>query len=698
MSTREARVALLKPLVDRMCVSHFWRASSKGPFHIREPFTASHLSEHAAGTGVYGLTFIKPGESTTRAACVDFDSHGGEIPFSEMERIADAVAGGLEQEGFRPSLFRSSGGNGIHLWLIFDTDQDAFSVRRMLIATLAAHGLEDGAGGVYKKQAEVNPKQVQVDADKFGNMVLLPWAKRSEPLGDFSGFEPSPSVPVVAPAVRQPRASTETSPELSRIKSALDAIPNSGENELEYKTWHRLACAVDHATGHSEEGLQLVQEFTSRASGTYDAEETEGIWNGMRSDRENPLTAQTLFDYAASKHNWMDPKMAEGFDVIEETPEELATRAIAKAKATDPWQIYQMAALRTRPRPPWIIRDVLPHAETGMIYGPSGSGKSFFTLDMAASIARGIPWRGKRVTRGRVLYVAAEGAAAVYDRGLAYAIKNEMKLEELDIYVMPATPNFTDKKVVAAVTKTALAKGPFLLIVIDTLAKVSIGADENSAQHMGVVMAHCQMLGKQTGSMVVVVHHTGKNAALGSRGSSSIKAGLDVEIEIVRADKDRSAIVKKLRDGEDGAEFGFQLNPVHVGVDEDGGPVTSCVLEYTDSIARTKKAMEPQGVNQKLAFEAVRDLAGIGGDLPSREDVLSRACPLMPSGTDEKRKQNMTRALNAVIQSGRVLETNHGLMLREGGRERATSTHLNSPQSPHLRCLQHLNSTHISKI
>ncbi len=667
MSAREERVALLKPLVDRMCVSHFWRKSSKGPVHIREPFTASHLSEHAAGTGVLGLTFIRPGESTTRTACLDFDSHGGGIPFSEMERIAGLVAFGLEQDGYCPATFRSSGGNGIHLWLTWDNAQDAFSVREMLIATLAAHGLTNGAGGVHKKQVEVNPKQSEVAADKFGNMVILPWAKKSEPLGEFVGFVSSRNVPVLERPVRQVSTPAVTTPELARVKGALDAIPNSGGAELDYTTWHRIACAVDHATGHGDEGLELLHEFTSRSC-TYDADKLEGIWAGMRSDREGAvITAETLFNYARSKYDWPDPELAAGFEVIPEAVEEIAAGVINKAKATDPWQIYQMAALGNRPRPPWIIRDVLPHAETGMIYGPSGSGKSFFTLDMAASIARGIPWREKRVTQGRVLYVAAEGAAAVYDRGLAYAIKNEMKLEELDIYVMPATPNFTDKKVVAAVTKTALAKGPFLLIVIDTLAKVSIGADENSAQHMGVVMAHCQMLGKQTGSMVVVVHHTGKNAALGSRGSSSIKAGLDVEIEIVRADKDRSAIVKKLRDGEDGAEFGFQLHPVHVGVDEDGGPVTSCVLEYTDSIARTKKAMEPQGVNQKLAWEAVRDLAGIGGDLPSREDVLSRACPMMPSGTDEKRQQNMTRALNAVIQSGRVLETNHGLMLREGG-------------------------------
>ncbi len=667
MSAREARVALLKPLVDRMCVSHFWRKSSKGPFHIREPFTPSHLSEHAAGTGVLGLTFIKPGESTTRAACLDFDSHGGEVPFSEMERIADAVAFGLEQDGYCPATFRSSGGNGIHLWLIWDSEQDAHSVRGMLIAALAAHGLTNGAGGVHKKQVEVNPKQTEIAPDKFGNMVVLPFAKKSEPLGEFAGFVSSRNVPVLERPVRQVSTPAVTTPELARVKSALDAIPNSGAEELDYTAWHRIACAVDHATDHSDEGLELLDEFTSRAICTYNAGKLESIWAGMRSDRKGAvITGQTLFNYARSKNDWPDPELAAGFEVIPDTPEELAANAIAKAQATNPWQIYQMAALGNRPRPPWIIRDVLPHAETGMIYGPSGSGKSFFTLDMAASIARGIPWREKRVTQGRVLYVAAEGAAAVYDRGLAYAIKNEMKLEELDIYVMPATPNFTDKKVVAAVTKTALAKGPFLLIVIDTLAKVSIGADENSAQHMGVVMAHCQMLGKQTGSMVVVVHHTGKNAALGSRGSSAIKAGLDVEIEIVRADKDRSAIVKKLRDGEDGAEFGFKLNSVQVGVDESGDPRLSCVLEYTASVAKDKKAMEPVGANQLLAFEAVRDLAGIGGDLPSREDVLSRACPLMPSGTDEKRQQNMKRALNAIIKSGRVLETNHGLMLREG--------------------------------
>lgn len=183
LTTRE-KVAAVMPLAERMHWGHCWIKTDDGPRRLDRPFTEAMLAEHCAGRKAYGLCPIKPGESTTRTACLDFDSHGGETPWEEMLDTAKDVAFALEQDGYNPLLFRSSGGRGVHLYLIWDKPQDAYSVREMLRGAIGALGFKSGTKGVVHKQIEIFPKQDSVPADGFGSMFVLPFAGKSEFLGD----------------------------------------------------------------------------------------------------------------------------------------------------------------------------------------------------------------------------------------------------------------------------------------------------------------------------------------------------------------------------------------------------------------------------------------------------------------------------------------------------------------------------------
>jgi hypothetical protein len=180
MTTTREKVAALMPLVERLHRGHCWVKTAEGPRRIDERLDDFKIAEHIEGRKAYGACPIAPGESTTRVALLDFDSHKGETPWPEMLRTAQDVAFVLEQGGYAPILFRSSGGQGIHLYLLWDEPQDAYSVREMLRDVLAGLGLENGTGGVLKRQVEIFPKQDSVPADGFGSMFVLPWAGESE--------------------------------------------------------------------------------------------------------------------------------------------------------------------------------------------------------------------------------------------------------------------------------------------------------------------------------------------------------------------------------------------------------------------------------------------------------------------------------------------------------------------------------------
>jgi hypothetical protein len=303
----------------------------------------------------------------------------------------------------------------------------------------------------------------------------------------------------------------------------------------------------------------------------------------------------------------------------------------------------------------WLIKGVIPKAELGMIYGASGSGKSFFAGDLAVHMAAGLPWRGRRTKKVRVAYIAAEGAGGFKSRLRATAAHLGVKLAELQLGVFNCAPNFTDDAQAAKLKEQLMALKPGVVFV-DTLARVAPGADENSGKDMGKVLDYCKAVRETTGALVLIIHHSGKNAALGARGWSGIKAACDVEIEVSRAGPAaRVASLSKQKDGADGEDFGFQL--VSIGVvdedgqqvkDEDGEQVWSC---YVESVAdgaspKPRSASRKLGPVETLVMQAAVELCGVVGHTDATK-VVELAARRMPRGK-AKRDQRKRRAEEAL--------------------------------------------------
>lgn len=247
----------------------------------------------------------------------------------------------------------------------------------------------------------------------------------------------------------------------------------------------------------------------------------------------------------------------------------------------------------------WLVRGVLPRAALAVVYGDSGSGKTFFTLDLVSCIARAVQWRDAQTRAGRVVYVCAEGASGFRKRLTAYAQAHGVGIDSLP-WVVADAPNFLTQD-----DPVALAKGIGTadVVVIDTLSAVTPGGNENSGEDMGAVLNHCKSIHRHTGALVVLIHHSGKDATKGARGWSGIRAAADAEIEVTRKGDARTAKVTKLKDGGDFQKYGFRLRVVELGL-SDGQPETSCVVEHVAGvIAETPQA--PSGEIETAAYNAV---------------------------------------------------------------------------------------------
>jgi len=149
----------------------------------KQELTETRLAAHLNGGPARGVCPVQEGSSVTLVALLDFDSHKGEVSWDQMSATVRRVVDVLELAwGMSPVLFRSSGGRGVHLYLLWDEPQDCYSVRAWLREVLESVGLRSGTGGVIKSEVEIFPRQDSVEKGKFGNQFVLPLAGASMPL------------------------------------------------------------------------------------------------------------------------------------------------------------------------------------------------------------------------------------------------------------------------------------------------------------------------------------------------------------------------------------------------------------------------------------------------------------------------------------------------------------------------------------
>jgi hypothetical protein len=441
----------------------------------------------------------------------------------------------------------------------------------------------------------------------------------------------------------------------TEIESYLsDLDPSMGREE-----WIKVGMALHHERG--ADGFAVWDEWSSSGVQYPGVEGLRAQWNSF--DRRDPTAKRITMRSVVKMSN--DARAAQGleprsFDKISRVAEQ--TRANApevnpeRYATPEGWggkyRVYTGEDFAARPAPPWIIKGVLPEADLGVIYGASGSGKSFIVLDMALAIVRGLPWRGLKVKQGRVLYIAAEGGGGVSQRLKAYAQYHNVNMGVLPLGIIHDAPNLLVEEDVSELVKSIIAAGSGDLIVADTFAQLTPGANENSGEDMGKALRHARSIRDATGSMVLLVHHSGKDTSKGARGWSGVRAAADVEFEVIRPEDSDVRILRisKQKDGRDDLSWAFKFQEVVVALDEDGEEVTSLVVIETEipkPPTEESKDKRKHGVWERVILDVIAGLDSSIASLPM-DDLIERVVASVPppaEGERDYRKQNVRRAM-----------------------------------------------------
>jgi hypothetical protein len=282
----------------------------------------------------------------------------------------------------------------------------------------------------------------------------------------------------------------------------------------------------------------------------------------------------------------------------------------------------------------YLIKGWLDRGALSVLYGDSNVGKSFLALDMAVHLAAGDNWHGIKVadhTRipGPVVYVACEGGIGFRNRIAALRTERPdqvAKIERAGSFLLLPVALDLCTSLDGQHLEYIFGNLPELpcMIIIDTLARVMGAGDENTAKDMGVLVANLDRLRNTTGAHVMVIHHCGKDASKGARGSGALRAAADTEIELTRDGQVVSAKTRKQRDLPSGEVFSYQLRSVFIGLDEDGENVSSAVVEPTEAPAKVAPRLKGQAL---IAMQALGDALTLHGQILHGDDFpATRKC------------------------------------------------------------------------
>lgn len=243
------------------------------------------------------------------------------------------------------------------------------------------------------------------------------------------------------------------------------------------------------------------------------------------------------------------------------------------------WSIEDIYAL---PEPDYLIEPIFPSVGVSIIYGLSGTGKTFATLGIGLSVAHGKEWMGRHVHQGTVFYINSEGRSSLGKRIKAWYKENAPLKPSSRFRIIPWGLDLQEhlSTLLDTIEDMAEEQKPDLL-VFDNFSMCA-DIDQNKQNEVAPILKILNDLAEKLQCHILILHHTTKEDNF--NGSMAFRNHTDVMIELKREDKadNHSPILfhsQKARDDEPFNDIRTELKQVTLYVKEDTlQPVTSCVV------------------------------------------------------------------------------------------------------------------------
>jgi len=345
-------------------------------------------------------------------------------------------------------------------------------------------------------------------------------------------------------------------------------------------------------------------------------------------------------------------------DLLQEALVEVAGRRLqlnvsvkpedASTAAPSLFPVVRASALESaEEQKPWLIERLWSAGAVGIVSGPPKALKTWTALEMAISVATGLPCLSTfPVHRSGpvLLYAAEEPMPALHSRLHALARNHALDLDQVDIRVIAADSLRLDRgEDREKLTATVKFHRPVLLI-LDPLIRLH-ALDENQSGPMAELLGYFRSLQRSTGTAIAIIHHSrkhaGSSAAPGQslRGSSDLYAFVDSLVSLERR-RDQVTLSAEHRSAPGLGPLPLELVPA---ADPNQSPCLRLRTSLEDD--SSKHTALPDRILELLAAAAT----------PVTTDALRSSLQI--------RKQRVVEALQSLRARGLIVRTENGYVL-----------------------------------
>ncbi len=173
-------------------------------------------------------------------------------------------------------------------------------------------------------------------------------------------------------------------------------------------------------------------------------------------------------------------------------------------------------------QPPELVGGLIHRETVTMFGGGSKSYKTFTVLDLGLSVSQGVPWWGRNVVQGRVLYLNFEIAPAFFQHRISTMSDAKglvRPLRDFDIWNLRGCARGIEHLAHPIIERCR--SGNYAIIIIDPIYKLMGDRSENSNDEMASMLNYFDEISTEAGGAAVVFcHHY-------TKGVSSTKAQID---------------------------------------------------------------------------------------------------------------------------------------------------------------------------
>jgi hypothetical protein len=284
------------------------------------------------------------------------------------------------------------------------------------------------------------------------------------------------------------------------------------------------------------------------------------------------------------------------------------------------WKLLDDVEILALPDPEYLIDGIIQRRGVGVLYAPPGAGKTTLIAGITTAVATRPSWFGHTVRHpGGSVYVATEDASGYKVRLRAAKRAANLPLDRaFGIYTFPEPIDMRDEVSVGRFSRFLRSLNvPLELLIVDTYAAATPGANENSAEDTTVAMLHAQRWRDELGVTVIIVHHTNAGGTR-ERGHSAMRGAADFMISMTAVDDVVEVECSKQRNAAPFEKLTLKLVPAPDG---DG-----CIFRLRDDVLPSPALT----ASQRKAFDRLQD--GFSADGATKAEWL-KVCSDMPERT-----------------------------------------------------------------